>query len=115
MEVARKLRGFHLFATIKLLLFFLYNSTKGGVQVALFAMQPRLCLSPFIYEHKLKTKSNFATSMLVNIYSLMPGTLSMGVENGVLYLHILDKKLFCDEFINRVEEYVIEVFDRRLS
>eukprot|EP01022_Parablepharisma_sp_SALTPOND_P004624 TRINITY_DN12064_c0_g2_i1.p12 TRINITY_DN12064_c0_g2~~TRINITY_DN12064_c0_g2_i1.p12 ORF type:complete len:116 (-),score=8.41 TRINITY_DN12064_c0_g2_i1:4821-5168(-) len=113
MEVVLKERGFFLLSIVKLFLFFIYNSTKGGVQVALFALKPKLCLSPFVYEHKLKTKSNFATSMLVDIYSLMPGTLSIGVEEGILYLHILDKKLFDAQFIDRVEEYVIDVFDRR--
>jgi multicomponent Na+:H+ antiporter subunit E len=98
-------------ASLKLLMFFFYYSFKGGIQVALFALKPKLNLQPFIYEHHLKSSNEFTTSMLANIYSLMPGTVSMGYDNGVLSLHILDKSLFDKALIESFENFVFEAFE----
>ncbi|MGM0624173.1 MAG: Na+/H+ antiporter subunit E, partial [Campylobacterota bacterium] len=38
------------FCLCKLLFFFLYNSTKGALQVSKLALMPKHCLTPFIYE-----------------------------------------------------------------
>lgn len=99
-------------ATLKLCFWFYLYSLKGGVQVALFALQPKLQLQPFVYHHSLKSHNEFSVSMLANIYSLMPGTVSMGYDKGILSLHILDKTLFDSALIHRFEQYTIDAFDR---
>ena len=50
--------------------------------------------------------------MLSNIYSLMPGTVSMGMENNNLLLHILDEKLLDEEFMEYTQDKIIEVFEK---
>lgn len=99
-------------ATLKLCFWFFLYSLKGGVQVSLFALRPKLQLQPFVYHHSLKSHNAFSVSMLANLYSLMPGTVSMGYDKGVLFLHILDKTLFDSALIERFEQYAIEAFDR---
>lgn len=99
-------------AALKLCFWFFLYSLKGGVQVSLFALRPKLELQPFVYHHSLRSHNAFSVSMLANIYSLMPGTVSMGYEKGVLSLHILDKTLFDNALIDRFEQYAIEAFDR---
>jgi len=90
--------------------FFLY-SLKGGLQVAFIALRPKLNIKPFIYTHQLKLHSAFSISLLANIYSLMPGTLSIEEKKGKLRLHILDKSLFELALIERFEEYVFTAFE----
>ena len=99
-------------AALKLWFWFFLYSLKGGVQVALFALRPKLQLQPFVYRHTLRSRNAFSVSMLANLYSLMPGTVSMGYDKGVLSLHILDKTLFDSALIDRFEKYAIEAFDR---
>jgi multisubunit Na+/H+ antiporter MnhE subunit len=97
-------------ATLRLLFWFVVYSFWGGVQVALFALRPKLKLNPFIYHHPLKAHNALSLSLLANIYSLMPGTLSIGHDENVLSLHILDKTLFDKTSIERFESYVLEAF-----
>lgn len=99
-------------AALRLCFWFFLYSIKGGVQVALFALQPKLQLQPFVYHHSLKSRNAFSVSMLANIYSLMPGTVSMGHDKGILSLHILDETLFDSALIERFERYAIEAFDK---
>lgn len=100
-------------ASIKLLAFFFYYSFKGGIQVSFFALKPKLRLEPFIYKHKLKSHNEFSASMLANIYSLMPGTVSMGYDKHILSLHILDKSLFDKELISKFEHFALEAFAQK--
>ncbi len=102
-------------AIAKLIFLFFIYSLKGGVQVAVFALKPRLKLQPHIYHYPLKTKSQFATSMLANLYSVMPGTISMGYNDSTLTLHILDQSLFDKELISTLELHMIEAFERGLE
>ncbi len=100
-------------ASARLLGFFFYYSFKGGIQVALFALKPKLDLQPFVYEHSLKSHNEFSASMLANIYSLMPGTVSIGYDKEILALHILDKTLFDKALIERFEYFVLEAFAQK--
>jgi multicomponent Na+:H+ antiporter subunit E len=100
-------------STLKLLVFFFYYSFKGGLQVALFALKPKLKLQPFVYEHQLKSHNEFSASMLANIYSLMPGTVSMGYDKKILSLHILDQSLFDKELIDQFEQFVLDAFTKK--
>jgi len=102
-------------SSLKLIGYFFYYSLKGGIQVAFFALKPKLDLNPFVYEHTLKTHNELSTSMLANIYSLMPGTVSMGYHKGILTLHILDKSLFDKTLIENFEHFVLEAFAQKGS
>lgn len=97
---------------IKLIGFFIFYSIKSGFLVAYYALSLRLDLKPIVYELSLKTKTPFSTSMLINIYSLMPGSVSMGIENDKLLLHILDEKLLDEEFIHYTQDRIIDVFEK---
>ena len=106
-----KYEKIHLRATLKLFALFMYHSLRGSLQVAFFALKPKLNLEPFVYNYTLQTQSKFTTSILANLYSLMPGTLSMGYNEGVLSLHILDDALFDADLVKSFEEWAIEAFE----
>jgi multicomponent Na+:H+ antiporter subunit E len=96
---------------LQLFIVFVYYSIKSGVVVAFYALHPKMKLHPIIYEFKFQTTTPFATSLLANIYSLMPGTVSMGIEKEFLVLHILDDKLLDEAFMDYIEKKVIESFE----
>ena len=69
---------------------FLWNSFKGGVDVALRASRPRLSLQPGFLRYPLRLPQGHARLFLVNVVSLLPGTLSADIEGNELVLHCLD-------------------------
>ena len=101
------------FGILRLSFWFLLYSIKGGFQVAFVALKPKLELEPFLYTHHLKVHSPFSISLLANIYSLMPGTLSIEEKEGKLLLHILDKTLFELALIERFDGYVFNAFEEK--
>jgi len=73
--------------------FFLRQSVIGGAQVALLAMRRRLDLRPAIIEIPLRLPEGPARILLANTLSLLPGTLSVGLVEERLRLHVLDARL----------------------
>ncbi len=72
--------------------FFLWQSLKGGVEVAWLAFQPRMFLSPKLIEYPLQLPAGLAQVAMINITSLLPGTLSAAIDGNVLTVHILDSR-----------------------
>jgi multicomponent Na+:H+ antiporter subunit E len=69
---------------------FLWHSVLGGMDVAWRALQPKVQLEPGFLRYRLTLPPGQARVFLVNIVSLMPGTLSADIEDDVLVLHALD-------------------------
>lgn len=69
---------------------FLWNSLRGGVDVTLRALKPRLSLQPGFLRYPLRLPQGHARLFLVNVVSLLPGTLSADIEGDELVLHCLD-------------------------
>lgn len=74
-------------------LFFVFNSIKAGAQVALMALRPRIKLQPAILDIPLQLEDEAAQIFLASLLSLLPGTLSAGLVEGGLKLHVLDDRL----------------------
>lgn len=72
--------------------YFLWRAMKGGAQVAAMAMRPRLDLHPGVVELDLRLPDQGARILLASILSLLPGTLSCGLEGKRLSLHVLDDR-----------------------
>lgn len=72
------------------ILWFLWNSLRGGVDVALRALKPRLSLQPGFIRYPMRIPQGHARLFLVNVVSLLPGTLSTDIEGDELVLHCLD-------------------------
>lgn len=70
--------------------FFLWHSLKGGVDVARLAFHPGMPITPEIIEYPLRLSPGFSQVALINITSLLPGTLSAEIEGQVLKVHVLD-------------------------
>lgn len=69
---------------------FLWNSLRGGLDVAWRALQPRMPLQPGFLRYKLALPPGPGRVFLVNCVSLLPGTLSADIDGDELVLHALD-------------------------
>lgn len=97
-----------------LLVFFLYELVKANLQVAYEVITPKLNMTPGIIMVPLDVKSDIAITMLANMISLTPGTLSIDVSNDkkVLFVHamyIKDKEKFIKGIKEGFERRILEV------
>lgn len=94
----------------RLVLHFIFHSLRGGVDVALRALDPRLPLAPDLLEYPLRLPSGAARVFLVNMVSLMPGTLSVALREDVLCIHALDRRQPLEAELRSLEARVAEAF-----
>ncbi len=78
---------------IGFLRFFLWNSLLGGMQVAGMALRGRAALQPGLIELPVTLPPGGARTLLVNALGLMPGTLSVDLDDTSLRMHVLDERL----------------------
>ncbi|WP_157268185.1 Na+/H+ antiporter subunit E [Azohydromonas aeria] len=79
----RRLPGF--------VLFFLRESVRGGMDVAVRALHPRRPLAPAFVEHPLRLPAGQPRTLLVGLIGLLPGSMSVEVDEArqVLLVHVL--------------------------
>lgn len=99
---------------ISFVLFFLYELIKANIQVAYEVMTPTLYMQPGIVKVPLDANTDLEITILANLISLTPGTLSLDVsESGdVLYIHTMyvrDKEQFIHGIKNGFERKVLEL------
>ena len=83
-------RRFSLPGALRFAVFFIHQSFRGGWDVAKRALSPAMPLNPALLTYRLRLRDEPAQVLLVNVISLLPGTVSAGLENGVVTLHALD-------------------------
>jgi len=89
---------------ISFFIYFIYELIKANIQVAYDVVTPTFYMTPGIVSVPLDVKTDLEITILANVISLTPGTLSLDVSNDrtVLYVHsmyIKDK----DDFINSIK------------
>lgn len=90
--------------------FFFWQSLRAGFDVAFRALQPRRPLSPAVLEYPLSLPQGPARVLLADTVSLLPGTLTAGLEADRLIVHVLDARLPMRESLSQVEERVAALF-----
>lgn len=94
--------------------FFLYELVKANLQVAWEIITPKLNMKPGIIAVPLTVTSDGQITLLANLITLTPGTLSMDVseDRKVLYVHsmyIRSKEEFIDGIKNGFEKRILEI------
>ena len=77
---------------IRLLALFVRELVMSGLQVAWLAVQPKLRLRPGFIAYPLTVTSDVQITLLANLITLTPGTLSVDVSDDrkTLFIHALD-------------------------
>lgn len=106
--------GLRLAALPGFLAFFLANSVRGGLQVALMALRGRRALQPAFLELPLNLPAGAPQILLTTVLGLMPGT--VGVElvaeltNARLRLHVLHQDLPVVAEVRALERRIAALF-----
>lgn len=77
---------------LSLVLLFLVELAKSAWRVATLVLSPKMDLKPGVFAYPLTVKSDWEISLLANLITLTPGTLSVDVseDRQTLYVHALD-------------------------
>lgn len=97
------------------LAFFLFQSVKGGMQVAMMAIRPRLDLQPTMQEIRLRLPDESSRILLACTMSLLPGTMSAGLHGDKLLLHVLDRRLRIEQAVRNAEARIARLLGTRPS
>jgi multicomponent Na+:H+ antiporter subunit E len=100
--------------TVAFIFYFLNELVKANLQVAYEVMTPRFNMTPGIVGFPLDARTDLEISILANLISLTPGTLSLDVSDDrkVLYVHsmyIKNRETFIAGLKNGFEKRLLEI------
>lgn len=107
-------QGFSVFGLLGYARFFLLQSVKGGSQVAMIALRPRLDLQPAMLELPVRLPEGAAQVLLVCTLGLLPGTLVMEARSNCLRLHVLDRRLQAEPEMRAAEYWIARMLKLEL-
>lgn len=64
---------------------------KANIQVAKIALSVDMKLKPQIVMYESRIKNNWLLTILANVITLTPGTMSVDINNNLLKIHCLNK------------------------
>lgn len=94
--------------------FFLFELLKANLEVAYGVVSPKFHMTPGIVRVPLEAQTNLEITLLANLITLTPGTLSLDVSDDkkVLYVHTMyltDKEKFVKSIKNGFERRLLEI------
>jgi multicomponent Na+:H+ antiporter subunit E len=107
--------GSKMIQVIRLGVFFIWELIKANLRVAYDVLTPGLQIRPGVVAIPLDARSDAEITLLANLITLTPGTLTLDVsaDRSVLYMHAMyidDPDLVRQEIKDGFERRVIEVF-----
>ena len=104
-----------LWQIVSLALLFVYELLLSALRVAVIVLRPKIELKPGIIAYPLTVDRDFEITMLANLITLTPGTLSVDVSDDrkTLYVHCIDvpdKQATIDDIKNGFERKILEAF-----
>jgi len=99
---------------LSFVLYFLWELLRANLQVAYDVVTPTFYMKPGIVRVPLDAETNLEITLLANLITLTPGTLSLDVSDDrkVLYVHAMylsDKQKFIDSIKNGFEKRLLEI------
>ena len=95
------------------MVFFLYQSCHGGIDVALRTLTNNL--SPGILTYRFQLSNEMARVCFANIVSLLPGTLSAELMKDHVVIHVLDERMANEQQLQKLERKVALVFREEVA
>lgn len=99
---------------IGFILYFFYELIVANIKVTIDILTPRHRMTPAIIAVPLTIDKNFEITLLANLITLTPGTLSLDLSSDrkILYIHSMyvdDPDKFRDEIKNGFEKKIMEI------
>src|SRR6056297_564866 len=90
--------------------FFIFESFRGGIDVAWRSLDPRLPVMPRFFEHEIALPGGQPSTLLISTISLLPGTLSAELlrDKNVLVVHSLSPG--GERSVSRLEDRIARLF-----
>lgn len=100
---------------VSLALLFLYELVLSASRMAMLVLSPRIDITPGIFAYPLKVDRDFEITLLANLITLTPGTLSVDVseDRRTLYVHAIDcsdPDRLCQDIAEGFERKILEAF-----
>jgi multicomponent Na+:H+ antiporter subunit E len=95
--------------------FFLIESFRGGLDVASRVLRPRVDISPGFQSYRPRLANPAARVLFLDSISLLPGTLSADLRDGVITVHALDARVDLAPELARLERAVGRLFGEHLE
>lgn len=90
--------------------FFLWESLRGGIDVALRTVVPKMRIQPGFSALGMRLLRADACVFLANCMSLLPGTLVADMKEEQIRVHLIDVDMDADKELRRPERAVARVF-----
>lgn len=90
--------------------FFLWESLRGGFDVARRILVRRLRIHPGFKDYHTKLPSQSERMFFANCISLFPGTLSVRLTSNVIEIHALDTTVPIELELEKLEQAVARLF-----
>ncbi|MCW4353962.1 Na+/H+ antiporter subunit E [Hoyosella sp. YIM 151337] len=91
-------------SVIGLLGWFLWQSVRGGADVAVRALRRPVDLDPSVFTYRTGLPDGLGRVALVVLCSLMPGTLSVGLDDAEVRIHTLDQEMGSRDQLAELEQ-----------
>lgn len=92
--------------------FFLWESLRGGTDVALRTLAPRMRIRPGFAVYQTRLQRLDARVLFANCVSLLPGSLAADLRGHRLDVHVLDVRADPTTQLGRLERAVERIFSR---
>lgn len=73
--------------------FYLKDITLANIDVAYRVLHPKMPIDPCIIEYETKLKSDFGITVAANSITITPGTVTVDIVNGKLFVHAIVPEL----------------------
>ncbi len=98
------------YEVVRFVPFFLFHSLISAADVAWRALHPGMLIAPDLIDYPLRISPGLPQIFMANTVSLLPGTLSVELDQCVLRVHVLDKQKNYMTEIESVEQRVARLF-----
>ena len=109
------MRHFSLTGLLVFIAMFLRESIRGGVDVAVRTLEPRLRIQPGFRKYQLHISDPAARVLLINCIGLLPGTLAAELDGDLAELHLLDTRDNPDAQLLQLERAIARLFDLKME
>jgi multicomponent Na+:H+ antiporter subunit E len=91
-QTGARASSFHVWRVLLLLALFVKELVLSALRVAKLVMSPTMVLKPGIFAYALKVDRDFEITLLANLITLTPGTLSVDIseDRRFLFVHAID-------------------------
>jgi len=82
----------------------------ANIHVAFLVLRPKMPINPQIVKFKSKLETDISFVTLANSITLTPGTITMDIKDGIIYIHALSEKVADELNAGEMEDRVAHIF-----